>query len=241
MAAKLKTMTFFAASAFLLSSFGCGKSVETPKSAEPEARAITSSSSPTPSLVALGRATPTPAGPSESPRPPKADEVVDALARVFNKTVILDETRSQSFVVGDFNGDGSEDLAIVTKATENSLAEINNELANWILEDPRAIPIPGSKAANELQRPKPVKVEKTDSLLAIIHGVGPQGWRNREARQTFLLRSGAGTNIMVRFASDLRSDSANSKLPPFRGDAIRETINGRHGLIFWTGAKYAWS
>ncbi|HEX7723056.1 MAG TPA: hypothetical protein VF397_12915 [Pyrinomonadaceae bacterium] len=241
MAAKLKTMTFFAASAFLLSSFGCGKSVETPKSAEPDARAITSSSSPTPSLVALGRATPAPAGPSESPQPPKADEVIEALARVFNKTVSLDETRAPSFVVGDFNGDGSEDLAIVSKANESSLPEINNELANWILEDPRAIPIPGSKAANELQRPKPVKVEKTNSLLAIIHGVGAQGWRNREARQSYLLRNGAGTNILVRSAGELQRDSANSRLPPLRGDAISETMNGHHGLIFWTGAKYAWS
>ena len=239
MAAKLKTMTFFAVSAFLLSSFGCGKSVETPKSAEPETHAITSSSSPTPSLVAL--ATPTPAGPSESPRPPEADEVIEALARVFNKTVSLDETRAASFVVGDFNGDGSEDLAVISKANESSLPEINNELANWILEDPRTIPIPGSKAANELQRPKPVKVEKTDSLLAIIHGVGPQGWRNREARQSYLLRNGAGTNILVRSAGELQRDSANSRLPPLRGDAISETMNGRHGLIFWTGAKYAWS
>src|SRR6185369_6084964 len=137
MAAKLKAMTFFVASALCLSAFGCGKSVETPKSAEPEVRAITSSSSPTPSLVALGQATPTPAEPSESPRPPKADEVAGALSRVFNKAVSLDETRAPSFVVGDFNGDGSQDLAVVTKATESALPEINNELANWILEDPR--------------------------------------------------------------------------------------------------------
>jgi hypothetical protein len=241
MAAKLKAMTFFVASALLLSALACGKSVETPKSAEPEARAITSSSSPTPLLVALGQATPTPAGPAESPRPPKADEVVDALARVFNKSVSLDETRAQSFVVGDFNGDGSEDLAVVTKPNESSLPEINNELANWILEDPRAIPIPGSKAANELQRPKPIQVEKTESLLAIIHGVGAQGWRNREARQTFLLRNGAGTNMLARSIADLRREPTTPRLPPLRGDTISETMNGRRGLIFWTGAKYSWS
>jgi len=49
-------------------------------------------------------------------------------------------------------------------------------------------PIPGSKAANELLRPKSVKVEKTDSLLAIIHGVGRLGWRNREARQIIVTK-----------------------------------------------------
>ena len=232
--------TIFVVSIFLFCSIACSKSSDTARSTEPEPHALANSSSPLPSLV-VARASPTPVLANESPRPPKADEVIEAMARVFNQTASLDETHAPSFLVGDFNGDGSEDLAVVTKASENSLAEINNDLANWILEDPRTIPIPGTKAANKLQRPKPVKVEKTDSLLAIIHGVGPQGWRNREARQAFLLRSGAGTNILVRFASDLRSDSANSKLPPFRGDAISETINGRHGLIFWTGAKYAWS
>ena len=241
MVAKLKATTFLATSAFLLSLFACGKSVETPKSAEPEPRAGTSSSSPTPSLVAVARPTPTPDRASESPRPPKSDEVVEALARVFDKALTLDETRAPSFVTGDFNGDGSEDLAIVAKSNENSLAEINSELANWTLEDPRTIPIPGSKAANELQRPKSVKVEKTDSLMAIIHGVGAQGWRNREARQSYLLRNGAATNILVRSIDDLRRDPATPRLPPLRGDTISETMNGRRGLIFWTGAKYSWS
>lgn len=240
MPAKLKA-TFFVTAVFLFAASGCGRSVETPRSAEPEVRAIPSSSSPTPSLVTMAQATPTPAQPGESPRPPKADEVVNALARVFHKSLSLDETRAPSFVIGDFNGDGSEDLAVVTKATEGSLPEINNELANWILEDPHAIPIPGSKAANELQRPKPIQAEKTDSLLAIIHGVGAQGWRNREARQTFLLRNGAGTNILVRSITDLRREPATPRLPPLRGDVISETMNGHRGLIFWTGAKYSWS
>jgi len=241
MAAKSKIRTVIRASALLVFAFGCGKSIETPKNAEPETRALTASSSPTPSLVALGQATPIPAVPSENSRPPEKDEVVDALARVFNKAVLLDESRAPSFVVGDFNGDGSEDLAVATKATESSLPEINNELANWILEDPRAVPIPGSKAANELQRPKPVAVDKTDSLLAIIHGVGAQGWRNREARQTFLLRNGTGNNIQVRSIDDLRREPAAPRLPPLRGDTLSETMNGRRGLIFWTGARYSWS
>lgn len=250
MPANLKGMTFcrsgsylattFVTSVLLFLSLACSKSAETAKSTEPEPRAITSSNSPTPSLL-MTRATPTPAAPGESTLPPKADEVVDALARVFDKALTLDQSHAPSFVAGDFNGDGYEDLAIVTKASENSLADINNELANWTLEDPRMVPIPGSKAANELQRPKPVKVEKTDSLLAIIHGVGAQGWRNREARQSYLLRNGAGMNVLVRSAGDLRRDSANSRLPPLKGDAISETMNGRRGLIFWTGAKYAWS
>ncbi|HJZ81176.1 MAG TPA: hypothetical protein VKD91_12555, partial [Pyrinomonadaceae bacterium] len=120
------------------------------------------------------------------------------------------------------------------------LDDINNELANWILEDPREVPIPGTKAADQLVRPKPVKAEKGDSLLAIIHGVGAQGWRNQEARQTFLLRNGAGANILVRAVGSLTSLAGIAKSVPLKGDAITEDLNGRAGIIFWTGAKYAW-
>ncbi|MFN2577311.1 MAG: hypothetical protein ABR607_06420 [Pyrinomonadaceae bacterium] len=215
------------------------KPPEATSSPEGEPHAITSIS-PLPSPLAIVQSSATPVGPKESSPPPKADEVMGALARVFNKAASLDTTQVPSFIAGDFNGDDSEDLAIVTRPNENSLAEINSDLANWTLEDPKVVPIPGTKAADELVRPKPVKVEKTDSLLTIIHGIGAEGWRNAEARQTFLLRNGSGTNMLVRSVEDLRKDFTTPKLPPLKGDTISEQMNGRHGIIFWTGAKYAW-
>src|SRR5258706_4839299 len=98
---RLPLATTFVLSIVLFCSLACRKSPEPSRSAEPEPRAITTSSSPTPTLVAPGRATPTPAGSSESPRAPKTDEVVEAMTRVFNQTVSLDETHAPSFVVGD--------------------------------------------------------------------------------------------------------------------------------------------
>src|SRR2546428_7482509 len=50
----------------------------------------------------------------ESPTPsPKANEIRDAVARVFDKAALPDALPNPTFVVGDFNGDGSEDLAVV--------------------------------------------------------------------------------------------------------------------------------
>src|SRR5207248_6510865 len=135
---------------------------------------------------------------------------------------------------------GSEDLAVVTKAGENSLAEINSELANWTLEDPNKIPIPGARPATQMNPPLPVRAEKGDPLLAIIHGVGPKGWRNPEAKQTFLLKNAAGSNMTVLAVKDLAASKSKPKLPPLRGDAISETVDGKSGMLFWTGAKYAW-
>jgi hypothetical protein len=141
------------------------------------------------------------------------------------------------FAVGDFNGDGSEDLAVPVKPNENSLGEINSELANWLLEDPRNVVINNS-STSRTPPAKPVHAEKGDPLLAIIHGVGPQGWRAPEAKQTYVLKNSAGSNMVVQSARDLRN--AGQRHPPLKGDVIKETIGNSSGFIFWTGARYAW-
>jgi hypothetical protein len=170
---------------------------------------------------------------------PKKDEVAGAIARVFVKTVSFDETSGTAFVAGDFNGDGSQDLAVLVKPAQGSLGEVNNELANWTLEDPTEIPVPGTPEANQLNPPRPVKAQQNDLLLAIIHGAGAEGWRSPQARQTYLLRTGGDSGLSVRSLASLRG-ARDAKLPPLRGDTITESVKGRGGMIFWTGAKYAW-
>src|SRR2546427_5923521 len=125
----------FPAAIFICWSLACSKSPEVARSPEAEPHAITSSS-PLASPLVISQATATPAAPAESTRPARADEVIAALARVFDKTASLDETHVPSFAIGDFNGDGSEDLAGGTKGSEQSLPDINNELANWTVEAP---------------------------------------------------------------------------------------------------------
>ncbi|HVS83147.1 MAG TPA: hypothetical protein VHE60_15570 [Pyrinomonadaceae bacterium] len=218
----------------------CDKPSDQAKTPELEPRVVSSGTpSPQTSQVPLPAATPTQATPSPAP-PPKLTEVNEAMTRVFQKAAALDPASVPGFVVGDFNGDGSEDLAIVTKTSEGSLGEINNEMANWILEDPRNVPIPGTTQSRLMAPGKRVRAEKGDTLLAIIHGAGPKGWRNPEAKQTFLLKNGAGSNMTVLAVKVLLASKGKAKLPPMRGDTISQTIGGKPGILFWTGAKYAW-
>src|SRR6476660_8220120 len=113
-------------SAFVIASAAaCSKS---PNSAE--LRPIPISASPTSttppqiqSALGLGKPSPTPAAAEIS-------EVASAIARGFDKSVTIDQSHTPAFVTGDFNGDGSQDLAVVTKASDNALPEINNQLAN---------------------------------------------------------------------------------------------------------------
>ena len=200
---------------------------------------ISVSASPAASFPALAQATATPQT-SATPVAPGAEEITKTIARIFEKSATVDQGRSPAFLVGDFNGDGSEDLAVMTKPNDAALSEINNELANWTLEDPHEVPIPGTKAADQLTRPKAVKAESNDELLAIIHGVGQSGWRNPQARQAFLLRNSVGTDATVQTAASLREVPSRGSVP-LRGDAIMETVKGHRGLIFWTGARYGWA
>lgn len=232
----LLTLILFSASLLM----GCAKPAPQPTTPEPERRP-----EPTPILPpqksdfaqALMSPTPTPPKPAPLP-PPTIDQIRDAVARVFAKTAAPGTSLPEGYVVGDFNGDGFEDLAVAVKVSDGHLGEINNELANWILEDPRNSATDTTVSTTRPPPGKPVRAEKGDSLLAIIHGVGPQGWRAREAKQTFVLKNGAGSNILSLSPDRLRNTSR--KLPPLKGDVIKETIGSSSGFIFWTGAWYTW-
>ena len=203
---------------------GCSKSPDTAKTPELQPQPIS-----LPSLPAVAQSTPAPAATKEL-APPKPEEVNDAIVRVFHKAATVDSNYTPLALVGDFNGDGSEDIAIALKPNSDGLAEINNELANWTLED--------VKQAEQAGKPTPVKAERADTLIAIIHGVGAKGWCNAEARQTFLLRNAAGTKSAVESATKT-SASTTSRTPTPKGDVITATINGRRGVIYWNGARYA--
>jgi hypothetical protein len=221
------------ASAFFVPA--CTKRNEEAKSVEPAPRVV-SSTEPVERVLALASPTPTPTPANKPSVPPNLTEIRDTVARVFEKAAAPDTARDPNFAIGDFNGDGSEDLAVAIKVNENSLGDINNELANWSLEDPRNIPI--SSLSNRVPPTKRARVEKGDTLLAIIHGVGAEGWRTAEAKQTYVLKNGAGSKLLAESSEAKRR--VRQKLPQLRGDVLSEMIGGKSGFVFWTGAKYAW-
>lgn len=182
---------------------------------------------------------PTP-GPTLKVPPPAADEVRNAIARIYKNAVIVSTT---GFIVGDFNGDGFQDIAAAVRPADGMLAEINSEVANWILEEPQKIilPDPNKTVQQFPHRPEPTRVKQSDVLLAVLHGYGAAGWRDQRARQTYLLKNAVGNEMKAEKLADvLRTVRGKGALPRLRGDVISESMAGESGLLYFTGAKYAW-
>jgi hypothetical protein len=156
--------------------------------------------------------------------------------------VIIDTSHSPGYITGDFNGDDSQDIAIVVRPAKDKLEEINSEVANWIVEDPRKIVLPDPhKSVQKLPpAPEPVKVQPDNLLLTIIHGYEKDGWRNPEAKQAYLLDNAVGNSMVAKPLKDLQSAIGNKNNLSKSGDVIKETLAGESGFLYWTGAKYAW-
>ena len=169
--------------------------------------------------------------PATNVPPPENSDVASAVRRVFKDSVAIDASRNPIFIDGDFNGDGSRDLAVVIRPVPDKLADLNEEFPNWILKDPLSGDVP--------HVPR-LRVAADDVLLAVIHGYGANGWRDPEATQTFLLKNAVGSGMTVNQAKDVTKANKSKKTPYLRGDVIAQTVDRTPGYIYFAGATYSW-
>jgi hypothetical protein len=162
---------------------------------------------------------------------PQMTEVQQAVKRVFKEAVLIDTSHQPTFIVGDFNGDHSQDIAVVLKPASDKLSELNEEAPTWILRDLAGPTQPGSPR---------LRVGAKDKLLAIIHGYDGQGWRDHQATQTYLLKNAAGSGMAAHSAKDFLATHQGSKLPKLQGDLVGEELGGKSGYLYYAGATYSW-
>lgn len=162
--------------------------------------------------------------------PPELNAVQDAVKRVFKDNVLIDTSRNPSFFAGDFNGDLSQDVAVILKPVPEKLAELNEEFPTWILRDPLA--------ENEPRVPR-LRLGTNDVLLAVIHGYGANGWRDPQATQTYLLKNVVGSGMKVELAK-AATDNEGKKMPRLLGDVIGEVLRNTPGYLYFASATYSW-
>jgi hypothetical protein len=187
---------------------------------------------------------PTPA-PEAARQQPKPADVRAALERTYKGALAFDEGAPRA-AVGDFNGDGSEDLIVGARPAAGRLGELNDELANWIVYDPLTVRPPDPREFDPhqgVQKLKPregrPRVEAGDGLLVVVHGYGEGGWRNPSALQTFLLKNVAGSELKTQAPAEARA-AVRKKTPRLRGEVLHEKLGGEEGFLYWTGAGYGW-
>lgn len=161
---------------------------------------------------------------------PKLPEVEDAVKRVFKDAAVVHPDYKSNFLTGDFNGDLSQDLAVVLKPVPEKLAVINEPYPSWLLRDPK---VPRNPA-------EPLRVEKDEVLLAVIHGYGTNDWRDPQATQTFLLKNAVGSDMRVHNGKEFLKNFSGRKLPHPQGDLIGENLKGSEGYIYYNAATYSW-
>ena len=161
----------------------------------------------------------------------KLPEVQEAVRRVFKDAAVVDSTFNPSFITGDFNGDSSQDLAVILKAAPDKLAEMNEQYPAWLLRDPLL--------SGNQQRPE-LNVQERDVLLAIIHGYGENDWRDSQATQTYLLKNVVGSNLSVKSAKEFQSAHKGRRSPRAQGDLIQETLRGSDGYLYYASSNYSW-
>jgi len=174
---------------------------------------------------------------------PTLTEVQAALARIYQDTVTIDVGKSEPVLLGDFNGDGSPDLAVVVRPNGvGALPKLNNEYANWIVEDPQTVILPDThKAAQQLPKPEaPPRIQSNDILLVVLHGYGQSGWHHPYARQTFLLCNAVGENMRARPLREVLSGGRKNIQSQSQWDVIAEKLSGYDGFLYWINGKYAW-
>jgi hypothetical protein len=159
---------------------------------------------------------------------PKQSEVEQAVKRIFKDAAVIDTNYNPSFLSGDFNGDGSQDLAVILKPAKLDL--MNQELPPWLVRQPR-----NNKASRV-----PAPIEKDETFLAVIHGFGANHWRDPDATQTFVLKGVVGQNLKVHSSNEFVTANSGRKLPRPAGDLIGETVGGTAGYLYYAQATYSW-
>ena len=155
-------------------------------------------------------------------------EVQDAIKRVFKDAAVIDTSYNPNFLAGDFNGDGSQDIAVIIKPAK--VDELNQELPPWLLREPRSNKPPTAR----------LRIEKDEALLAVIHGYGPNDWRDPQATQTFLLKNVVGNDLHVETGDEFAKANSGKRLPRPQGDLIAETLQGTSGYLYYATATYSW-
>ena len=177
-------------------------------------------------------------------------EVVTLLSVEFSGLFKLDEQNiSPSYLVGDFNGDGAQDIAISVRLNRQLTAEDKSK-PPFLLEK---APGPGPSTVGEQGEVSGFTMGDLAryqelAILAVIHGSKRNGWNESQPEQRFVVVDAwhLGKKQMTINHGKLRpapyGDERQVVPPPhLMGEAILMLDQTNSGTaVYWDGARYRW-
>ena len=132
------------------------------------------------------------------------------------------------FLVADLDGDGVEDAVIVARCQKPLAKAVD---FNYTVIDPYF-------TANGFGDPKVTASMSTDDpngnyLVLIIHGSGPEAWRNPKPKSKFVVVNLPFDSLAITHVQ------TKKKGPPTAALALDE-VESSGSVIFWDGKKYKW-
>ena len=150
------------------------------------------------------------------------DEIVIAIRENFGDSVIVDIQHKPYYLLGDFNGDGLKDIAVVVKTggSTKGLAGGVKVLNPWLES------LQEKNGANSI----------SDLALVIIHS-----W-NVKPTARFLLLDSVFEGGELKIYSAALKRKYGLKPPTVRGrNLIYTSSEDAGGIIYWDGRTYLWS
>jgi hypothetical protein len=172
-------------------------------------------------LVALGFVTLLSA--SAGTDQPDQSELQTIIATQFGPQFVL--LQQFPVLVGDFNGDGSEDAVFVA----NSRGGVQANSGRFHVSDPSSdyFGIGDPRITSQFASPMPGGAR----YLLIIHGSGKEGWHSKEPKERF---------VLINVAFERISLGRVTRKKKLLDDISVEESDGLNSFVFWNGHGYTW-
>jgi len=133
-------------------------------------------------------------------------------------------------LVGDFNGDGSEDAVFV--ATARGGIQMTSDRYHVLDPSNEYFGVGDPKITSQFASQYP----GGPRYLLIIHGNGPEGWHAKEPRERFVLINVAFDHISIGHI-----EKKKKKATKVIDDIGLEETGILNSFLYWNGHRYKWS
>ncbi len=163
------------------------------------------------------------------------EDIAEVIHNDFGAKVKVDPSLlADYYLIGDFNGDGNTDIAVIVKPEEGK-TDIGQFNVNFISIDP--------SSPKNGQRVDPVASmnEHNDACLgvAIIHGTS-SGWKTQEPLGKYMFyECFSDFRLIPRGQKVGDINRSGGPIPKAKGDAIKlELESGAETIVYWDGHTY---